>query len=311
MPRQLKLAFAGTPALAATVLETLITADAFTISCVYTQPDRPAGRGRKLHKSMVKEVAESNHLLIHQPLCSKEMDIDNKLSQVDVLIVAAYGMLLPESILNRPGLGCINVHTSLLPRWRGAAPIQRAIQAGDRETGITIMQMDAGLDTGDILLQKICTIKDDDTAGSLHDRLAILGAEALLETLTRLPDNSLQRQKQNDEQASYARKISKAEAEIDWTLPAGTIERSIRAFNPSPVAHTLLNHVPMRIWEAEVLDIDSGHHSPGTVLASSTDGVDIATADKVIRIHKLQLPGKKITSASAFHHGHPHFSSSY
>jgi methionyl-tRNA formyltransferase len=309
MSTELKLAFAGTPELAATILRKLIEADAYAITCVYTQADKPAGRGRKLHKSAVKEVAESKHLVLKQPARSTDIDADNELGHVDILIVAAYGMLLPETILNRPRLGCINVHTSLLPRWRGAAPIQRAIQAGDKETGISIMQMDTGLDTGHILLQKACPIASKETAGSLHDRLAILGGEALIESLSGLINNTLQGQAQDNEHATYAHKISKAEADIDWTLPAELIERTIRAYNPFPIAHTVLNGTQMRVWQAEVLDTDSNNKSPGTVLASSNNGIDVATANGVIRIQTLQLPGKKMVTAAAFHNGHPHFSS--
>jgi len=308
MSTELRLAFAGTPELAASILKTLIETDVYTITSVYTQPDRPAGRGRKQHKSAVKELAESQQLALIQPATPVDIDPDNNLAKVDILIVAAYGMLLPETILHRPRLGCINVHTSLLPRWRGAAPIQRAIQAGDKETGITIMQMDAGLDTGDILLQKICSISDTDTSGTLHDRLAILGGEALVETLSGLANNTLRGRAQDNTQVTYAHKISKIEAKIDWSMSARGIERTIRAFIPKPVAHTSLNNVQMRIWQAEVMESGSHNESPGTVLASSNAGIDVATGDGVIRILKLQQPGKNSVTAAAFHNGHPHFS---
>lgn len=308
MPTELRLAFAGTPELAASILKKLIATDVYTITSVYTQPDRPAGRGQKQHKSAVKELAESKQLALIQPTTAVDIDPDNNLAKIDILVVAAYGMLLPDTILDRPRMGCINVHTSLLPRWRGAAPIQRAIQAGDKETGITIMQMDAGLDTGDILLQKICPISDFDTAGTLHDRLAVLGGEALVETLNGLVSNTLRGQAQDNARVTYAHKISKAEAEIDWSMSARDIERTIRAFIPRPVAHTLLNNVQMRIWEAEVLETDKHNKSPGTVLASSNAGIDVASGDGVIRILKLQQPGKKIVTVAAFHNGHPHFS---
>jgi methionyl-tRNA formyltransferase len=309
MSNDLKLSFAGTPELAATVLRKLIETDAYKISSIYTQPDRPAGRGRKLQKSAVKELAESYQLSLKQPAKPTDIDTEDELSDTDILIVAAYGMLLPESILNRPRLGCINIHTSLLPRWRGAAPIQRAIQAGDKETGVTIMQMDAGLDTGQILLQKNCSINEDETAGTLHDKLALLGADALLEYLSVLTTKPLQGHAQDEKQASYAHKIDKQEAKIDWSLPACVIERTIRAFNPKPVANTILNNMQMRIWEASVLSADNKEVPAGTVLSSSNAGIDVATGDQLIRIKKLQLPGKKIITGEAFHNGHPNFAS--
>ena len=307
MSPDLKLAFAGTPELAAIILKKLVDANLYTIARVYTQPDKPTGRGRKLQKGAVKILAESRHLPLQQPTQPEDIDRDSALVDVDILVVAAYGMLLPESILNRPRLGCINVHTSLLPRWRGAAPIQRAIQAGDIETGITIMQMDSGLDTGKILLQKQIPIASNETAGSLHDRLAIMGGDVLLDALTRIGNGTLQGQPQENAKASYAHKISKAEAEIDWYLPAETIERTVRAFNPFPIAHTNLNDMHMRIWEVEVLNIENNGLRPGTVVASSTSGIDVVSADHLIRIHKLQLPGKKMVTASEFHNGHQHF----
>jgi len=307
MPIKLKLAFAGTPEFAACILRKIIDSDRFVIDRVYTQPDRPSGRGRKLHTSAVKDVAQSSQLLLRQPAKPVNIDPENELSSVDILIVAAYGMILPETILLRPRLGCINVHASLLPRWRGAAPIQRAIQAGDKETGITIMQMDAGLDTGQILLQESCLIANNDTAATLHDRLAILGGETLLDALARLTGNTLEAQAQNDNQASYAHKIVKAEAEIDWRLPAAIIERNIRAFNPSPVANTVLNGIRIKIWEAEIPGTESGCSTPGSVINSSREGIDIAASDRLIRIKKLQLPGKKVVEAAAFVNGYPNF----
>jgi methionyl-tRNA formyltransferase len=306
MPEQLTISFAGTPELAATILQKLIEAEKYKIVSVYTQPDRPAGRGRKLHKSAVKELAELHQLPVKQPSGAPDLDPENELSSVDVLVVAAYGMLIPEAILNRPRLGCINVHTSLLPRWRGAAPIQRAIQAGDIETGVTIIKMDAGLDTGQILLQKSCPINSHETSVTLHDKLALLGAEALLELLSS-NTNCLEGYAQDNSRSSYANKITKEEAEIDWCLPARTIERTIRAFNPKPVAYTVLNNKPMKIWEASVIETDLIKVSPGTVLSSSSDGIDVTTGEQLLRIKRLQLPGKKIITSEAFHNGHPDF----
>jgi methionyl-tRNA formyltransferase len=309
MSTKLKLSFAGTPEIAATVLQKLIDADSFSIAEIYTQPDRPAGRGRKLQKSAVKELAETNQLQLKQPEKSTDFDSENELSKCDILVVTAYGMILPESILNRPRLGCINVHTSLLPRWRGAAPIQRAIQAGDKKTGVTIMKMNAGLDTGDILLQKSCFIDSNETATTLHDKLAELGAEALLEFLTDSNLASMRGKMQEENEASYAKKITKSEAEIDWGLAAEIIERTIRAFNPKPIATTVLNNKQMRVWEACVVEAEVKNELPGTVLDSSRSGIDVATGEKILRIKKLQLPGKKIIASEAFHNGHPHFAS--
>ncbi|NKB38073.1 MAG: methionyl-tRNA formyltransferase [Gammaproteobacteria bacterium] len=309
MTRELKVAFAGTPALAVTILKRIIDCPQYLLNHVYTQPDKPAGRGRKLKQSEVKTFALQHRLTIHQPEKPIEIDPECNLANVDVLIVAAYGMLLPEEILNRPRLGCINVHTSLLPRWRGAAPIQRAIEAGDSETGVTIMQMDKGLDTGNILTQRKCSITDDETAGSLHDRLAELGAEALVDTLSDLQNSAFKGIIQDDDQASYAAKITKTEAAIDWTLSASSIERKIRAFNPFPVAHTCLNGIQMRIFDAEIVTGKNMHASPGSVLNSSNSSLEVMCADHAIRINELQVPGKRRVSAAEFLNGHQNFCS--
>lgn len=307
MDSTFQLAFAGTPVLAATILETLIDHTAHDIVVVYTQPDRPAGRGRKLHESEVKRLATARQLDICQPASSADLDPANELSNVDALIVVAYGMILPAALLTRPRFGCINVHTSLLPRWRGAAPIQRSIQAGDTETGISIMQMDAGLDTGDILLQQSCPIHSDDTARSLHDRLAILGGKCLLETLDRMLTGDIHPVKQDDRQSTYARKLSKTEALIDWRKPAIEVQRMIRAFNPVPVAHTELNGIKMRIWDADILD--EAHESliPGSVIDCRPDGIIVTTGKQLLCIRRLQLPGKKASTTQDFLNGHPDF----
>ena len=303
----LQLAFAGTPALAATILQTLIDNTAHDIVVVYTQPDRLSGRGRKLHESEVKRLATARQLDIRQPASAADIDPAGQLSNVDALIVAAYGMILPAALLTQPRLGCINVHTSLLPRWRGAAPIQRSIQAGDTETGISIMQMDAGLDTGDILLQQSCPIHSDDTAGTLHDRLAILGGKCLLETLNKMLTDNIHPLKQDDSQATYARKLSKAEALIDWRKPAIEVQRTIRAFNPVPVAHTELNGIKMRIWDADILDETHESQAPGSVIACRADGIIVTTGTQLLCIRRLQLPGKKASTTQDFLNGHPDF----
>jgi methionyl-tRNA formyltransferase len=225
---------------------------------------------------------------------------------VDLLIVAAYGMLLPETIIDAPTYGCINVHTSLLPRWRGAAPIQRAIQAGDRETGITIMQMDSGLDTGPILLQKKCPISATDTSGNLHDRLASLGSVCLLEVLDKMISGNLDPVDQDESQACYAEKITKSEAMIDWTESATNIDCAIRAFNPAPICHTELQGLALRIWQAEVLDIESTSPA-GEIIHSGKAGIDIATGQGVLRVLQLQPQGKRAMTVADFLNGNPTF----
>jgi len=304
---RLRLAFAGTPELAATILQTILADNTHSIEIVYTRPDRRAGRGRRLMPCPVKLLAEKHKLPLRQAESALEMDADNKLAACDALIVAAYGMILPATILTRPRLGCINVHTSLLPRWRGAAPIQRAIQAGDKQTGITIMQMDAGLDSGDILLQKTCPIYANDTAGILQTRLAGLGGKILLDALHGLANNTLQRQKQDEPQASYAKKITKEEADIDWSQTAGQIEQTVRALIPAPVAHSKLHNMTMRIWAAKSVAMQTTGAPPGTVIECSPAGILVATQKNALLIKQLQLPGKKVISAADFLNGHRDF----
>jgi len=304
--RNLRLAFAGTPRLAAIVLKTLLEQEHHTVTDVFTQPDRPAGRGRRLVKSEVKLLAEDYGLPEHQPCRPEHIDPDYLLSDLDLLVVVAYGMILPAELLNRPKLGCINIHTSLLPRWRGAAPIQRAIQAGDTETGISIMQMDAGLDTGPIYLQRHCPIQPDDTSGSLHDRLAMMGSLCLLEVLDEMASNQHDPIPQDDKLATYAKKISKDEAVIDWSLDAVTLDRMVRAYNPSPVAHTKLNGMKMRIWRSQPQNKTTGSPA-GTVLTCSKSGIDVATGNGQLRILELQLPGKRVMTSGEFLNGRPDF----
>jgi len=249
LPRNiLNIAFAGTPELATTILKVILEKSEHQIRMVLTQPDRPSGRGRKLTASPVKTLALEHGLDILQPSASELIALQDRIAEMDLMIVAAYGMLLPETILNAPKYGCINIHTSLLPRWRGAAPIQRAIQAGDEETGITIMQMDIGLDTGPMLLQKKCPINTTDTSANLHERLASLGSECILEVLDKVIPGKLVPVDQDESQACYAGKITKSEARIDWTESAININCAIRAFNPAPVCHTELQGLPLRIW---------------------------------------------------------------
>jgi methionyl-tRNA formyltransferase len=228
---------------------------------------------------------------------------------LDLLVVVAYGMLLPAAVLDRPKLGCINVHTSLLPRWRGAAPIQRTIQAGDTGSGISIMQIEAGLDTGPIFLQRRCPVRPDDTSGSLHDRLAHMGSQCLLDVLDQMASNQHKAIPQNNELATYAKKITKEEAMIDWSLDAVSLDRMVRAFNPVPVAHTELNNVRMRIWRTQILD-EKTELPAGTVVTCSKSGIDVATGKGQLRILELQLPGKRVVTAGEFLNGSPNFQSS-
>ncbi|UZE96129.1 methionyl-tRNA formyltransferase [Alkalimarinus alittae] len=299
----LRIIFAGTPDFAASALEALI-GKGYNIVAAYTQPDRPAGRGKKMHKSPVKELAEQHNIPVYQPLNFKETADQQALSSLnaDLMIVAAYGIILPKIVLETPTRGCLNIHASLLPRWRGAAPIQRAIQAGDTETGITIMQMDEGLDTGNMLWVKKTPITQDDNGGSLHDRLAQLGAEAMLEALERLDSDELKNEQQDDQQACYAHKLSKADAQIDWSQTAESIQLTIRAFNPWPVAYTVEAGERIRLFEADTVE-NNTDKSPGTVINKSRDGVVVACGQGAINIKKLQLPGAKAMSVSDFVNG--------
>jgi methionyl-tRNA formyltransferase len=300
MITRLNIVYAGTPEFAATALEALLQAG-HHISAVYTQPDRPAGRGRKLKASPVKELALAHGIEVRQPETLKDAATQQALSELkpDVMIVAAYGLLLPAAVLAIPRLGCLNIHASLLPRWRGAAPIQRAILEGDSETGVTIMQMDVGLDTGDMLYKITTPITAEDNAQRLHDRLAELGAQAIVEALVALQAGTLTPQPQDDALANYAKKLNKAEAEIDWQLPAAGLARQVAAFNPWPVTQTRLEDTVLRIWEAEALP-DNRQCQPGQVIAASKQGIDVACGEGTLRLHRLQLPGGKPLSAAEF-----------
>ncbi len=300
----MKIVYAGTPEFAVPALEALL-ASAHTVIAVYTQPDRPAGRGRKLQASPVKQCALAHAIPVYQPDSLKTPDSQQQLAalQPDLMVVAAYGLLLPTAVLALPHHGCLNIHASLLPRWRGAAPIQRAILAGDRETGITIMQMDVGLDTGAMLLKKTCPIHADDNAQTLHDRLAPLGAQALLETLTQLEAGTMHAEPQDDAQACYAKKLLKNEALLDWQDDAELLSRQVRAFNPWPVAQTLYQEAALRIFAAQELP-ETGNAAPGTVLRAQREGVDVAAGKGVLRITQLQLPGGRVMSAADFIHAH-------
>ena len=301
----MNLSFAGTPEIAAVILGALLDSAQHQVRQVYTQPDRQAGRGRKIRPGPVKQLAEQRAIDVRQPATAAELAQYPDLAGVDALIVAAYGMIVPPSVLSMPRYGCINVHASLLPRWRGAAPIQRAIQAGDACTGISIMLMDQGIDTGKILLQKLCEIGPTDTALSLSARLATLGAECLLEALAGLEQGSIAPREQDDELASYAGKITKQEAQIDWRSGAKQIERNIRAFNPAPVAHTSLNNVRLRVWEAQTLATGAMQGNAGDIIAYGPAGLDIVTGEQALRILSLQLEGKKKQHIREVYNGYP------
>lgn len=309
MNQGLRIIFAGTPEFAAEHLKALV-ASRHQVIAVYSQPDRPAGRGKKLTASPVKEVALAEGIPVYQPLNFKNPEDVGELAALnaDLMVVVAYGLILPKAVLDAPRLGCINVHASLLPRWRGAAPIQRAIEAGDQETGVTIMQMDVGLDTGDMLVKASCPISDADTGGTLHDKLITLGKPALLEALDAIQAGSVKPERQEDQLANYAPKLNKEEAALDWRLPAAELERKVRAFNPFPVAHTKPadagDDQRIRIWHAMALD-KPGSATPGTITRVDEQGLWVSCAQGQLILGQLQLPGKKPMDVSDVLRGHP------
>lgn len=299
--KSLNIIFAGTPDFAAQHLQAILNSQ-HNVIAVYTQPDKPAGRGKKLQASPVKQLAEQNNISVYQPksLRKEEAQTELKALNADVMVVVAYGLILPKAVLDAPRLGCLNVHGSILPRWRGAAPIQRSIWAGDTQTGVTIMQMDEGLDTGDMLHKVYCDILPTETSTSLYNKLAELAPSALIDVLDNLENGKFIAEKQDDSQSNYAEKLSKEEAQLDWSLSAMQLERNIRAFNPWPIAYFSTedkdgNAQTLKVYQAEVL---SHQDKPaGTILSADKNGIQIATVDGVLNLLQLQPAGKKPMSA--------------
>jgi len=300
----MKILFAGTPVFAQQQLAALLTTS-HQIVAVYTQPDRPAGRGQHLHMSPVKELAQEQGLPVEQPLSLKTDEALATLArfQADVMIVAAYGLLLPEAVLKLPRFGCINVHASLLPRWRGASPIQQAILAGDKETGITLMRMDKGLDTGNMLATGRLDIQDTDTSETLHDKLAVLGAKMLFHTLEEIVESP--GEKQPEDEVTYAPKITKASSLINWQQSAIEIDRQIRAYTPWPIAQTLIDGQVLRIQSVKLVNLFTPTaNMPGTIIKQTANGIVVATGFGALEIIQAQLPGKKALPMSEIIKGH-------
>ncbi|WP_442111113.1 methionyl-tRNA formyltransferase [Pseudomonas sp. NUPR-001] len=292
----MRIVFAGTPEFAAEHLKALIDSP-YEVVAVYTQPDRPAGRGQKLMPSAVKQLAVDNGIAVLQPPTLRNAEAQAELAALkpDLMVVVAYGLILPQAVLDIPRLGCINSHASLLPRWRGAAPIQRAVEAGDSESGVTVMRMEAGLDTGPMLLKVITPISASDTGGSLHDRLAEMGPPAVIEAVAGLAAGTLQGEIQDDSLATYAHKLNKDEARLDWSRPAVELERLIRAFNPWPICHSSLNGEALKVLAAS---LSTGTGAPGEIIGASKDGLIVACGEQALCLTRLQLPGGKALSFS-------------
>jgi methionyl-tRNA formyltransferase len=292
----LRIIFAGTPDFAARHLDALLTSEHEVVG-VFTQPDRPAGRGNKLTPSPVKTLALEHGIPVFQPKSLRPAESQQLVAELnaDVMVVVAYGLILPQAVLEMPKLGCINVHGSLLPRWRGAAPIQRSLWAGDSQTGITIMQMDVGLDTGNMLHKIECDIEPQDTSATLYNKLAELGPTGMLATLQQLAEGTARPEVQDEALVTYAEKLSKEEARLDWSLSAKQLERCIRAFNPWPMSYFVIDEQPVKVWQAEALDQQTSAQ-PGTIIAVGKAGIQVATSDGILNILQLQPAGKKAMS---------------
>ena len=299
----MKIIFAGTPDFAVPALQMLLESE-HEVVAVYTQPDRPAGRGRKLQPGPVKSLALTAGIPVFQPI---NLKLDTDVAQLksldaDLMVVVAYGLILTQTVLDTPKLGCINIHGSLLPRWRGAAPINRAIMAGDQQTGVTIMRVVKQLDAGDMLHKTVCTIGEQETASELHDRMMVMGAEGLAKTLALMEAKQLNPEKQDEALVTYAHKLDKSESELDWTHSAGDLARQVRGLNAWPVAQTKMTDKVMRVWQAEVIAGDA-NATPGTILDDSKH-IDVATGDGILRLLEIQLPGKKRMQVTDFLNAH-------
>ncbi len=301
----MRVVFAGTPVFSLSSLEALAAHPAVELVAAYTQPDRPAGRGKKLTPSPIKERALELNLPVIQPSnFSDDSAVDQLRSlKPDLMVVTAYGLLLPRTVLDIPTLGCVNVHASLLPRWRGAAPIQRAIEAGDEITGVTLMQMETGLDTGPMLTKSAVPIESADTGGSLHDKLSVIGGRLLSDSLDAIREGRLEAVDQNDDDSCYAPKLHKKEAKVDWCLPAAILARKVRAFNPWPMANTLLNGQPLRILEATVNQLTEDGLSEGMVAKVSKNDITVQTGEGQLLITEVQKAGSRPMRVSAFLNG--------
>lgn len=300
----MNIIFAGTPTFAAKSLEAIL-AQQYKVVAVLTQPDRPAGRGMQLTPSPVKQIALQHNITVLQPQTLKSAEVPELLAALhaDVMVVAAYGLILPKAVLQLPRLGCLNIHASLLPRWRGAAPIQRAILAGDEVTGITIMQMDEGLDTGAMLYKRTCPILPTDTAQTLLEKLTEIGAESILEVLRALPEAQLKASVQESERATYALKLTKNEAQLNWTQSAKQLERAVRGYNPFPVAYARIKDANIKIWQAKAYE--DRHGEPGAVLEIGERGITVACGQGSLALEVLQRPNAKALAASQFLQGFP------
>ncbi|EKS7428823.1 methionyl-tRNA formyltransferase [Enterobacter cancerogenus] len=296
MSKTLRIIFAGTPDFAARHLDALLSSGHNVVG-VFTQPDRPAGRGKKLMPGPVKALAEEHGLPVFQPASLRPEENQQLVADLnaDVMVVVAYGLILPKAVLGMPRLGCINVHGSLLPRWRGAAPIQRSLWAGDAETGVTIMKMDVGLDTGDMLYKLSCPITPEDTSATLYDKLAELGPQGLIKTLEQLAEGTAKPEVQDEALVTYAEKLSKDEALLDWALPAAQLERCIRAFNPWPMSWMVIDDQPVKVWKASVIE-SHVQAAPGTIVEANKQGIQVATAEGILNLESLQPAGKKAMS---------------